>query len=97
VREVIQPDVLGRALLATGQVSSIVVGDRPDQHHGHQRHRDDRGWARRDVELSDEGMDRIDEIVPPGTDVTALDEEYRPPALLETTLWRRPAGLRSAA
>ena len=50
-----------------------------------------------DVELSDEVMDRIDEIVPPGTDVTALDQEYRPPALLETALRRRPAGLRSAA
>jgi aryl-alcohol dehydrogenase-like predicted oxidoreductase len=50
-----------------------------------------------DVELSDEVMERIDEIVPPGTDVTALDQEYRPPALLETALRRRPAGLRSAA
>ncbi|MGV9361115.1 aldo/keto reductase [Amycolatopsis sp. NPDC003731] len=50
-----------------------------------------------DVELSDEVLDRIDEIVPPGTDVTALDQEYRPPALLETALRRRPAGLRSAA
>ncbi|WP_443062002.1 hypothetical protein [Streptomyces sp. NBC_00490] len=50
-----------------------------------------------DVELSDELLDRIDDIVPPGTDVTALDQEYRPPALLETALWSRPAGLRSAA
>ncbi len=50
-----------------------------------------------DVVLSDEVMDRIDEIVPPGTDVTALDQEYRPPALLETALRRRPAGLRSAS
>ncbi|WP_033261798.1 aldo/keto reductase [Amycolatopsis vancoresmycina] len=50
-----------------------------------------------EVELSDEVMDRIDEIVPPGTDVTALDQEYRPPALTETALRRRPAGLRSAA
>ena len=46
-----------------------------------------------DVELSDEVLDRIDEIVPPGTDVTALDQEYRPPALLEIALRRRPAGL----
>ncbi|MDS0136098.1 MULTISPECIES: aldo/keto reductase [unclassified Amycolatopsis] len=50
-----------------------------------------------DVELSDEVLDRIDEIVPPGIDVTPLDQEYRPPALLETALRRRPAGLRSAA
>ncbi|MFI0446612.1 aldo/keto reductase [Actinomadura sp. 6N118] len=50
-----------------------------------------------DVELSDDVIDRIDEIVPPGTDVSALDQEYQPPALLETALRRRPAGLRSAA
>jgi aryl-alcohol dehydrogenase-like predicted oxidoreductase len=50
-----------------------------------------------DVERSDDVLDRIDEIVPPGTDVSALDQEYRPPALLETALRRRPAGLRSAA
>jgi aryl-alcohol dehydrogenase-like predicted oxidoreductase len=50
-----------------------------------------------DVELSDAVMDRIDEIVAPGTDVTALDQEYRPPAVRETALRRRPAGLRSAA
>ena len=50
-----------------------------------------------DVELSNDVIDRIDEIVPPGTDVTALDQEYKPPALLDTALRRRPAGLRSAA
>jgi aryl-alcohol dehydrogenase-like predicted oxidoreductase len=50
-----------------------------------------------DVELSDDILDRIDEIVPAGTDVSALDQEYQPPALLDTALRRRPAGLRSAA
>jgi aryl-alcohol dehydrogenase-like predicted oxidoreductase len=50
-----------------------------------------------DVELSDDVIDRIDELVPPGSDVTALDQEYRPPALVDTALRRRPAGLRSAA
>ncbi|MGW5018796.1 aldo/keto reductase [Streptomyces cacaoi] len=50
-----------------------------------------------DVELSDDVLDRIDEIVPPGTDVSALDQEYRPPALSDTALRRRPAGRRSAA
>ncbi|MFG7941567.1 aldo/keto reductase [Streptomyces cacaoi] len=50
-----------------------------------------------DVELSDDVLDRIDEIVPPGTDVSALDQEYRPPALIDTALRRRPAGRRSAA
>ncbi|MET8144009.1 aldo/keto reductase [Sphaerisporangium sp. NPDC005288] len=50
-----------------------------------------------DVELSDDILDRIDKIVPPGTEVSALDQEYKPPALLDPTLRRRPAGLRSAA
>ncbi|MFC7384805.1 aldo/keto reductase [Sphaerisporangium rhizosphaerae] len=50
-----------------------------------------------DVEPSDDILDRIDKIVPPGTEVSALDQEYRPPALLDPTLRRRPAGLRSAA
>lgn len=34
-----------------------------------------------DVPLTDEILDRIDEIVPPGTDVDMLDEAYLPPAL----------------
>ena len=34
-----------------------------------------------DVTLSDDVLDRIDEIVPPGTDVGALDQAYQPPAL----------------
>jgi aryl-alcohol dehydrogenase-like predicted oxidoreductase len=50
-----------------------------------------------DVRLSDEILDRIDEIVPPGTDVSALDQAYVPPALQETNLRRRPVGERAAA
>jgi aryl-alcohol dehydrogenase-like predicted oxidoreductase len=34
-----------------------------------------------DVTLTDEILDRIDEIVPPGTDVGTLDQAYLPPAL----------------
>ncbi|MFJ3942291.1 aldo/keto reductase [Streptomyces griseoaurantiacus] len=49
------------------------------------------------VELSEDLLDRIDEIVPPGTDVPPLDQEYRPPVLLEAALRRRPAGHRSVA
>ncbi|MFG3104820.1 aldo/keto reductase [Streptomyces sp. NPDC048182] len=47
--------------------------------------------------LSDEVMDEIDAIVPPGTDVGALDMAYQPPALQHAPLRRRPAGERSAA
>jgi aryl-alcohol dehydrogenase-like predicted oxidoreductase len=42
-----------------------------------------------DVTLSDEILDRIDEIVPPGTDVGVLDQAYQPPALLDASLRRR--------
>ena len=34
-----------------------------------------------DVALTDDVLDRIDEIVPPGPDVGALDQAYQPPAL----------------
>jgi aryl-alcohol dehydrogenase-like predicted oxidoreductase len=50
-----------------------------------------------DVTLSDEILDRIDEIVPPGADVGTLDQAYLPPALQDPSLRRRPAGERAAA
>jgi aryl-alcohol dehydrogenase (NADP+) len=34
-----------------------------------------------DVVLSDDVLDRIDEIVPPGTDIGTLDQAYVPPAI----------------
>ena len=50
-----------------------------------------------DVRLSDEVLDRIDEIVPPGTDVGAPDQSaYLPPALQRSDLRRRPLGERAA-
>src|SRR6202034_3336514 len=50
------------------------------------------------VTLSDEILDRIDEIVPPGTDVGAPDQSaYLPPALLRADLRRRPVTERAAA
>lgn len=50
-----------------------------------------------DVTLCDEILDRIDEIVPPGTDVGAPDESaYLSPALQRSPLRRRPVGERSA-
>jgi aryl-alcohol dehydrogenase-like predicted oxidoreductase len=50
-----------------------------------------------DVTLSDEVLDQIDEIVPPGTDVSTLDMAYRPPALQHPGLRRRPVTERAAA
>jgi aryl-alcohol dehydrogenase (NADP+) len=50
-----------------------------------------------DVVLSDDVLDRIDEIVPPGTDIGTLDQAYVPPAIQKAQLRRRPPGERSAA
>jgi len=41
-------------------------------------------------------LDRIDDIVPPGTDISALDQAYVPPAIEESSLRRRPVADRSA-
>ncbi len=51
-----------------------------------------------DVTLTDEILDRIDEIVPPGTDIGAPDQSaYLPPAIQHPDLRRRPAADRTAA
>ena len=50
-----------------------------------------------DVALTDDVLDRIDALVPPGTDVGTLDQAYVPPALRTPDLRRRPAGRRAAA
>ncbi|WP_431043641.1 aldo/keto reductase [Streptomyces sp. P1-3] len=42
-----------------------------------------------DVVLSGDVLDRIDEIVPPGTDLNRADSYYVPPALADKTLRRR--------
>jgi hypothetical protein len=49
-----------------------------------------------DVALTDEILDRIDEIVPPGTDIGTLDQAYLPPALQNPSLRRRPVNERAA-
>jgi aryl-alcohol dehydrogenase-like predicted oxidoreductase len=50
-----------------------------------------------DVALTDDILDRIDDIVPPGTDVGTLDQAYVPPALQQPSLRRRPVSERAAA
>jgi aryl-alcohol dehydrogenase-like predicted oxidoreductase len=49
-----------------------------------------------DVVLSDDVLDQIDAIVPPGTDVGRMDMAYNPPAVQDTLLRRRPPGDRVA-
>lgn len=53
--------------------------------------------AASEVSLSDDLLDRIDAIVPPGTGVGRMDQEYNTPAILSETLRRRPLAERSAA
>lgn len=50
-----------------------------------------------EVVLSEDVLDRIDEIVPPGTDAGELDQAYVPPAVARKHLRRRPPAERSAA
>jgi aryl-alcohol dehydrogenase-like predicted oxidoreductase len=71
-------------------VTSALLGARTMQHL-------DDLLAGLDVTLTDDVLDRIDEIVPPGTDVGTLDQAFRPPAVEQPVLRRRPAGERAAA
>jgi aryl-alcohol dehydrogenase-like predicted oxidoreductase len=50
-----------------------------------------------DVALNDETLDRIDAIVPPGTDIGQLQMIYTPPAITDLTRRRRPVAERTAA
>lgn len=50
-----------------------------------------------DIVLSDDILDRIDEIVAPGTNVGLQHAAYVPPALTQKDLRRRPAAERAAA
>ncbi len=42
------------------------------------------------IRLSRDVLDRIDKIVPPGTNLSARDAGYVPPALTDAELRRRP-------
>jgi hypothetical protein len=50
-----------------------------------------------DTVLTDQVLDRIDEVVAPGTDIGSLDHAYVPPALQNAGLRRCPVRERSAA
>jgi aryl-alcohol dehydrogenase-like predicted oxidoreductase len=63
-------------------VTSALIGVRTSEHL-------DGLLAGLDVTLTGDVLDRIDEIVPPGTDVGVLDQAYQPPALTDPGLRRR--------
>jgi aryl-alcohol dehydrogenase-like predicted oxidoreductase len=50
-----------------------------------------------EVRLSDELLDRIDQIAPPGMDIGLNEAAYKPPAIVQPALRRRPAAERAAA
>jgi aryl-alcohol dehydrogenase-like predicted oxidoreductase len=72
-------------------VTSAIIGPRTMEHI-------EDLLAGAEVTLTDEVLDRIDAIVPPGTDVGMPDESaYLPPALQRSNLRRRPVNERAAA
>jgi aryl-alcohol dehydrogenase-like predicted oxidoreductase len=77
-------------VMAHPGVTSAIIGPRTMQHL-------DDLLAGADVVLSDEILDRIDQIVPPGTDLGQLGGNYGPPAITQASLRRRPVTERSAA
>ncbi|MFZ0903173.1 MAG: aldo/keto reductase [Mycobacterium sp.] len=76
--------------IAHPAVSSAIIGPRTMDHL-------EDLLAGADITLTDDILDRIDHIVAPGTDVGTLDMAYRPPALLEPALRRRPRRASAAA
>jgi aryl-alcohol dehydrogenase-like predicted oxidoreductase len=77
-------------VIAHPGVTSALIGPRtPEQL--------DDLLAAAEVTLSDDLLDRIDGIVPPGTGVGRMDQEYNTPPIAISTLRRRPAAERSAA
>ena len=77
-------------VMAHPEVTSAILGPRTMQHL-------DDLLAGAEVRLSEDVLDRIDQIVPPGIDVGINQANYMPPALVSSELRRRHAGERAAA
>ncbi|MEU6825049.1 aldo/keto reductase [Streptomyces atriruber] len=75
--------------LAHPAVTSVIIGPRTME----QLHATLKGAS---VSLDDAALDRLDEIVPPGTDVYPPDGVWTPPALTTPSLRRRPTEARPA-
>lgn len=76
-------------VLAHPQVTSAIIGPRTMEQL-------EDLLAGSETSLSDDVLDRIDEIAPPGTDTGVFDIGYRPPAIERVGLRRRPRADRSA-
>jgi aryl-alcohol dehydrogenase (NADP+) len=77
-------------VMAHKGVTSAILGPRTIAHL-------DNMLAGAETRLTDDVLDRIDEIVPPGTDILPNAAAYNPPAILEVGLRRRPIVERAAA
>jgi aryl-alcohol dehydrogenase-like predicted oxidoreductase len=77
-------------VMAHPGVTSAILGPRTMQHLNDL-------LAGANVVINDEILDRIDKIVPPGTDVGPLEAGYNPPAITQASLRRRPVSERSSA
>ncbi|GAA4871018.1 aldo/keto reductase [Kitasatospora terrestris] len=71
--------------LAHPAVTSVIIGPRTAAQL-------DAALKGADLVLDDAALDRIDEIVPPGTDVYRPDGAWRPPSLTDPARRRRPLG-----
>jgi aryl-alcohol dehydrogenase (NADP+) len=77
-------------VMAHPGVTSAILGPRTMEQF-------DNLLAGAEVVLDDAVLDRIDAIVPPGTDVGPLEAAYNPPATTQAGLRRRPTAERAAA
>ncbi|HEY7592586.1 MAG TPA: aldo/keto reductase [Actinophytocola sp.] len=71
-------------------VTSVIIGPRTMAHL-------ESSLAGADLVLEDAVLDRIDEIVPPGTDLYRVDGAWLPPSLADQDRRRRPINQRAAA
>lgn len=77
-------------VMAHPGVTSAIIGPRKMEHF-------DDLLAASEVRLTDEILDQIDAIVPPGTDIGPLEANYNPAAILKAALRRRSMADRAAA
>ncbi|MBP0459726.1 aldo/keto reductase [Streptomyces montanisoli] len=84
------PELATAFPLAHPAVTSVIIGPRTME----QLQRALRGAA---LELDDAALNRIDAIVPPGTNVYHPDGAWRPPSLTDVRARRRTSGERAAA
>ncbi|SIO66566.1 aryl-alcohol dehydrogenase (NADP+) [Singulisphaera sp. GP187] len=76
-------------VMAHPGVTSAILGPRTMEHL-------DDLLAGANARLGDDVLDRIDQIVPPGTDVGMDEAKYNPPAIARAELRRRPIADRAA-